>query len=312
MPAGSHPVWGLVRIRVYCAPMSSCYDLHSHSTASDGLFAPASLVAKAREEGVAVLALTDHDTTQGLAEAHLAARDERVVLVAGVEISVTWRGALVHVVGLGIDPANPALAAGLGRLQDYRVWRAGEMARRLERAGIPGALEGARQRAGEGQIGRTHFARFLVAGGHAADLKRAFLRYLKPGRPGYVPSRWAGLEEAVDWIAGSGGQAVIAHPARYGFTATRLRSLLADFKSCGGVGLEVVTGTHNPSEVRSMAELARRFALLASCGSDFHGRDDGWGQLGRLQPLPDGCIPIWRDWDLQGTDQGHAKSARLG
>ncbi|HHJ14322.1 MAG TPA: PHP domain-containing protein [Gammaproteobacteria bacterium] len=278
--------------------MVSRYDLHSHSTASDGTLNPAELVARARAQGVEVLALTDHDTLDGIEAAALAAADTGLRLVPGVEVSVSWRRRTIHVLGLNVDPANPVLREGLSGLQAFRVWRGEEIARRLERSGIPDALEGARRHCRGAILGRTHFARFLVEAGHAASLREVFKRYLVRGRPGHVGGTWAGLEEAVGWIRGAGGLAVIAHPARYGLTRTKLGELIDDFRLAGGNGLEVVSGSHSRDQNLHMAALARTRGLYASCGSDYHGPENPWVELGRLPELPAGCVPVWQagDW----------------
>lgn len=274
-------------------------DLHSHSTASDGTLTPSQLVAKAAACGVSVLALTDHDTTAGLEEARTAARACALVLIPGIEISVTWNHHTVHIVGLNIDPANSALQQGLARLIEFRTWRAVEIGARLEKkAGIVGAYAGAQSYAKGSMVGRTHFARFLLNNGHVKSMQDAFDRYLKRSRPGYVPGQWAGLEEAVGWINQSGGQAVVAHPARYSITATKLRELLGAFKECGGAGLEVVSGSHSRDDYFVMANLARRFGLAASAGSDYHGPENPWLELGMLPALPEGCVPVWQSWDI--------------
>lgn len=277
--------------------MSLHYDLHCHSTVSDGTLTPDALVERAAAQGVDVLALTDHDATGGLAAARAAAERCGIRLVNGVEISVTWSHQTVHIVGLHIDPGNPALQAGLARLGEFRKWRGEEIARRLEKAGIAGAHEGALAFAGGEVLSRTHFAHFLVQAGHAPDVRRVFKRFLVSGKPGHVPGDWAGLEEAVGWITGAGGQAVIAHPARYRISAGRRRALFGEFRECGGVGVEVVSGSHGPEDARAMAELARRFELLASRGSDYHGPPSPYVELGRLPPLPESCRPIWETWD---------------
>ena len=277
--------------------MSSPYfDLHSHSTASDGTLTPTELVQRARAQGVDVLALTDHDTTAGLAEAQQAAQAVGLRLVPGVEISVTWNGVTVHIVGLGIDPRNETLQAGLAGLRAFRAWRGEEIARRLAKVGIEGALEGARVFA-KGQIlSRTHFARFLVQQGHAKDMRKVFGKFLTHNRPGYVAGEWAALADAVGWIHAAGGQAVIAHPARYKLSATRLRQLIGEFKDCGGEGLEVVSGSHSAGDARGMAQYTQRFELAASSGSDYHGPEQPWLELGKSPPLPEGCRPIWEHW----------------
>ena len=273
--------------------MALSFDFHTHSTASDGTLTPAELVEAAHRAGIRHLALTDHDTVAGISEARAHAAGLGLNLVPGVEISVSWYGRTIHVLGLGVDPENARLQAGLARLQDYRRWRAGEIARRLEKAGIPGALEGAMALAVGDQVGRTHFARFLVQAGHAPDMKRVFKRFLVSGRPGHVPGEWIYLEQAVEWIHGAGGVAVIAHPARYRFTRTRLRLLLEEFRELGGEGLEVVSGSHSPDDYRTMARHAADFDLLASAGSDYHGPENPWIELGRLPELPAGCRPVW-------------------
>ena len=279
--------------------MPVIYDLHSHSLASDGTFSPAELVAHAQANGVQVLALTDHDTTDGLAEARQAAEARGIRLVNGVEVSVTWERQTIHIVGLGIDPASIPLREGLARAQAFRDWRAEEIGRRLARAGIPGAYEGARSLARGRIVSRTHFAHFLVAAGRARTVREVFRDYLVRRKPGYVPGDWAGLDEAVGWIRSAGGQAVIAHPARYRMTATRMRRLIGEFRDCGGAALEVVSGSHTPDDVQHMASLSCRFGLLASAGSDYHGPENPWVELGRLPSLPAACTPVWQGWPVQ-------------
>ncbi len=291
-------------------PTLPLYDLHSHSTASDGTLSPTELVQRAQAQGVDVLALTDHDTTDGIPEARRAAAAAGLRLVAGVEVSVTWNGATVHIVGLGVDVDNAALQAGLAELRRFRAWRGEEMARRLDKAGIPGALAGA-QAFSQGEIlSRTHFARFLVAEGHAKNMQKVFGKFLTQNRPGHVPGQWAALEDAVAWIRAAGGQAVIAHPARYRLSATRLRALIEAFKACGGEALEVVSGSHSAGDVQGMAQYARRYGLLASQGSDYHGPEQSWLELGRLPPLPADCIPVWVDWTA--TSASRAQKAEAG
>lgn len=273
------------------------YDLHSHSTASDGTLAPADLVALAAAKGVDVLALTDHDTLEGLAAARTAADAAGLCLCPGVEISVTWGGRAIHVVALWVDYGNEALRLGLGRTTERRLRRAEEIGLRLAKAGIEGAFEGARSFSNGRLIGRTHFARFLVQQGYASSVRDVFKSYLVKGKPGHVAGNWASLEEAVGWIRGAGGQAVIAHPARYRFTRTKLLRLIGEFKELGGVGIEVVSGSHSPDERLLFARHARENGLLASVGSDYHGPENPWVDLGRLAPLPEFCTPIWVDWE---------------
>ena len=273
-----------------------CYDLHSHSTASDGTLSPATLVERAAAHGVDVLALTDHDDTAGLADASKAANEVGIQLVPGVEVSVSWNGMVLHVVGLQVNTLNTALKEGLQGLRLQREQRAVAIAASLDKAGIHGALEGAQALAAGGIITRTHFAHFLVGRGLAKDVRAVFKRYLVRGKPGFVAGVWAPLETAVGWITGAGGQAVLAHPARYRITGTRLNRFLDEFKACGGVGIEVVCGTHSVDETRVMGQRAIRMGLLGSVGSDFHGPESPWVELGRLAPLPAGVTPIWKDW----------------
>jgi len=280
--------------------MTEKIDLHMHSTASDGTLAPAELVDRVAQQGIDLFALTDHDTTAGLAEAERAARALGLCFVPGVEVSVTWESRVVHIVGLGVDAENDLLQQGLLRLREFRHWRAGEIARRLEKAGIRGALEGAETYAGGGLIGRTHFARFLVERGHAPDMKRVFKRFLVRGKPGHVPGEWATLEEAVQWIHSAGGVAVIAHPARYPFTRNKLRGLLGQFAQLGGEALEVVSSSHSRDEVFIMARLAREFGLQGSVGSDFHDPEVQWVRLGEAMELPSGVSPVWTRWFRHG------------
>lgn len=255
------------------------------------------LVTRAHEQGVEVLALTDHDDLRGQAEAANAARALGMRFVPGVEISVTWGGQTVHVVGLNIDPENPELAAGLAANRAGRAERARQMAEALARLGIAGALDGAYAYAENKElIGRTHFARFLVEEGYVKDVKTVFKKYLVKGKPGYVPHAWASLPAAVGWIRAAGGQAILAHPGRYNFGREKMRLLLKEFRDLGGVGLEVVTGSHTPEQVPIYAALAQEFGLYASVGSDFHAPGEGGRELGRLAPLPAGCRPLWETW----------------
>ena len=278
------------------------YDLHCHSTVSDGLLPPAELVARAAGRGVKFMALTDHDDTGGLAEAARAAAQYEMKFINGVEISVSWRSHTLHIVGLNIDPDNAALQAGLRSVREGRGARARLMAESLARSGIGGALEGAYQYASNPDIiGRTHFARFLVETGRAKDVRSVFKNYLVKGKPGYVPHQWAALPDAVSWIIGSGGVAVIAHPGRYTsgkkpMGRKNLRELLAEFVELGGRGIEVVTGSHTPEQYAEFAHYATEFGLLSSCGSDFHGPGESYRDLGRLPDLPLECVPIWQAW----------------
>jgi hypothetical protein len=274
--------------------MAARYDLHTHSTCSDGLFRPEEVVARAAAAGVTCLALTDHDETAGVPAARKRANEERIEFIAGVEISVSWGVHALHVIGLQIDPENTELSAGLARIRAGRDERACRIARELERAGIRGSLEGARNRAANPRlIGRAHFARYLVDAGYATDFGTAFRRWLGSGTPGHVAHRWASLEEAVQWISASGGLAVLAHPARYKLRSRQRDELLALFRDLGGAGVEVVSGDHTQEEAAAWAWHAKRFGLLASAGSDFHGPVGGVDPIGRMPRLPSGCAPVW-------------------
>jgi hypothetical protein len=271
-------------------------DLHCHSNVSDGVLAPAEVVARAAANGVHALALTDHDDVSGIPVAQAAADAAGLTLIPGVEISVSWGGQTVHVVGLRIDPAHSELAAGLHDIRLGRIERAQRMGADLAQSGIHGAYEGAFDYAVNKQmVGRTHFARWLVAQGHASDMRGVFRRYLTRGNPGYVEHEWTSLENAVGWIRASGGMAVIAHPGRYAFNARELHLLLDAFRALGGEGIEVITGSHHPSEYGKFADLARAFGLKASRGTDFHAPGEGI-DIGRLPALPHYCQPVWQGW----------------
>ncbi len=272
-------------------------DLHCHSTVSDGLLTPTQLVDHAATRGVNVLALTDHDNVDGLDEARRAAKAKGIIFINGVEISVSWRSQTLHIVGLGISPEYAPLAEGLSAIRSGRAERASNIAAQLDKSGIYGSLEGAYSYAGAGRlIGRTHFARFLTERGHARDVKSVFKKYLVKGKPGYAPHQWVSLSEAVGWICGSGGRAVIAHPARYKLGKSALDELLLEFRGLGGAAIEVITASHTPEQSLLFARHAQRLNLLASRGSDFHGPGESYFDLGRMPELPAGCKPVWHDW----------------
>lgn len=269
-------------------------DLHCHSTCSDGLLSPAALVERAVQRGVELLALTDHDALSGLAPAREAAAQWGLRMVDGVEISVLWEGTTLHIVGLGVDAAYAPLADGLAQIRAGRERRAQRIADSLAAAGIAGSLEGARRHARNPDlVSRSHFARHLVEQGHARDTHAVFRNYLTPGKPGYVEHQWAMLTDALCWIAGSGGVAVLAHPGRYDLNEPRRERLLGEFLDGGGTAIEVVTGSHAPDEFVTWARYARRFGLRASAGSDFHGPGEGYRDLGDVPALPAGCEPVW-------------------
>ena len=273
-------------------------DLHCHSTISDGLLSPTQLVERAAMRGVKTLALTDHDDVAGLDEARRVANEKNITLINGVEISVSWRGRTLHILGLDIDLTYAPLIEGLLSIRHGRTERAHSIANELEKCGIHGSLEGAYAHVGERQlIGRTHFARFLVKHGHAKDVKSVFKKFLVKGKPGYVSHQWASLSDAVSWITDSGGRAVIAHPARYKLGKNSLDELLHEFRSLGGAGIEVITASHTPEQTLLFAQHAQRMDLLASCGSDYHGTGESYFDLGQLPDLPTGCTPVWHDWN---------------
>jgi hypothetical protein len=271
-------------------------DLHCHSVVSDGTLTPEALAARAAANGVQLWALTDHDEIGGQQRAMDAARAHGMAYLTGTEISVTFSGKVVHIVGLGFDHLNPDLVAGLRATRGGREARAQEMAAGLAKVGIAGAFEGALRYVGNPElISRTHFARFLVDAGHCSDVSEVFRRFLTEGKPGFVPHKWAKLSDAVAWITGASGIAVIAHPARYGFTPTEEYALITEFMAHGGRGIEVVTGSHSAADAAQYAETALEFGLLASRGSDFHSPDESHTELGTLPLLPKRLSPVWSE-----------------
>jgi len=269
-------------------------DLHCHSAVSDGTLEPEAVAARAAANGVELWALTDHDEIGGQRRARDAALALGLPYLTGAEISVTFAGITVHVVGLGFDADDAALASGLAATRGGRRERALEMAAGLAAVGIGDTFEGALRYAGNPDlIARTHFARHLVESGVCADTYEVFRRYLVEGKPGYVAHRWATLKDAVSWIVAAGGLAVIAHPARYKFTPNEEYALFSEFKAHGGRGVEVVTGSHSTAEAARYAGTAREFDLLASRGSDFHSPEESHVDLGTLPPLPAGLTPVW-------------------
>jgi predicted metal-dependent phosphoesterase TrpH len=269
-------------------------DLHCHSTVSDGTLTPEALAERAAANGVELWALTDHDEIGGQHRAAAAARAEGMRYLTGTEISVTFVGQTVHIVGLGFDADDTALREGLRRTRGGREERAQEMSEGLAKAGIRGAYEGALKFVGNPElISRTHFARFLVETGVCKDTNEVFRKYLTDGKPGFVPHKWATLKDAVTWIRDAGGLAVIAHPARYKLTPNEEFALFSEFRAHGGQGVEVVTGSHTPAEYGTYADMAREFGLAASRGSDFHSPDESHTELGTLPFLPANLTPVW-------------------
>ena len=269
-------------------------DLHCHSVVSDGTLTPEALAARAKANGVQLWALTDHDEIGGQERAMAAAKAVDMKYLTGVEISITFAGKTVHIVGLGFDHTNEALVQGLRNTRGGRAERAQEMSDGLAKVGIHGAYEGALKYAGNHElISRTHFARFLVESGVCKDTSEVFRKYLTENKPGFVPHRWASLENAVTWITGAGGVAVIAHPARYGFTANEEFALFTEFINHGGRGVEVITGSHSSADALQYAETALEFNLAASRGSDFHSPDESHTDLGTLPWLPGQLKPVW-------------------
>jgi len=272
-------------------------DLHCHSRVSDGVLTPTALAQRAREGGVQLWSLTDHDELSGISEAQEACSRFDLAFVPGVEISATWAKRTVHIVGLNIDPSNLVLRQGLASVREGRVARARRIAERLENMGIQGSFEGALRYASNPQLlSRTHFARYILEQGYCSTMQEVFDQYLGEGRAGNVRVDWAKLEDAVQWIVGAGGRAVIAHPGRYAYDATQADAFFDIFKQLGGEGIEVVTGSHRPEQFKKYADVARQYGFLASRGSDFHAPSESHIDLGSLPQLPEGLKPVWHDW----------------
>ncbi|QSX32297.1 PHP domain-containing protein [Shewanella avicenniae] len=270
-------------------------DLHCHSTASDGQLTPSQLVARAIDMGVNLLAITDHDTVAGLAEAHAfnAAHATPLTLIDGVEISTRWHAYDIHIVGLGVDRHQPALLAFMDNQRRLREERAQEIGLRLEKAGIAGAYEGAKALAGDAAISRGHYARYMVEQGIVADMAKVFKKYLARGKTGYVPNNWGDMAAAISLIHAAGGIAVLAHPSGYQLSGKWLKRLVNDFKAAGGTAMEVVLGQQSTDDLVQLAALANQRELFASVGSDFHfpGR---WLELGRNLHRPNGLQWVWQ------------------
>lgn len=269
-------------------------DLHTHSTASDGSYTPAELISRASEAGITQLALTDHDTVSGLAEARSASIEQGISLIPGIELSARWGTQTLHIVGLGIDPSGDSLRKAITQTQQTRIDRGRTIGKKLEQTGVHNAYLHTCQLAGSELIGRAHFARYLVSLGLAKDFNQVFKRYMVRGKPGYAPAHWMEMDQAVAQIHGSGGIAVLAHPMRYNLGGSKRRKVVEAFAMAGGEAIEVVAGRTNAAEIEIVARLAFEFNLLASVGSDFHGPDKPWVQLGKLPRLPSNCQPVWQ------------------
>ena len=271
-------------------------DLHAHSTASDGELTPTELVVKAVDNSVDILALTDHDTVSGLAEAQTAASKHNITLINGIEFSARWDNKTIHIVGLNIDAENKSIFDATIHLNKLREERAIKIGEKLEKVGIENAYENTKKIAGDGTVTRQHFSQFLVNNGHAKSQADVFKRFLVNNKPGYVSVSWPSLEETINNITNAGGVAVIAHPLRYKMTATKLRKLILEFKDNGGKAIEVVTGNNNQNEITTVTNYAKRYDIAGSVGSDYHNANTPWAQLGKLLDLPQGLTPVWELW----------------
>ncbi|MBX2868383.1 MAG: PHP domain-containing protein [Acidiferrobacterales bacterium] len=273
-------------------------DLHTHSTASDGSLTPTQLIAKALEQNLRYLGLTDHDTTAGLAEAQLAAKNTELEVVNGIELSAKFESRTVHIIGLGIDPENLALQQLIADAQQSRAQRAIEIGRKLEQSGITDAYAATVEMAGTDILGRGHFAQMLVNRGLAKNFKKVFKRYMVRGKPGYVSANWCTMDQAISTIHQAGGAAVLAHPLRYGLSNRQIELLVAAFADCAGDGLEMISGNTSQKEISCVKKLADKHQLSASIGSDFHGPDKPWATLGQLAELPEDCKTVWHQHHL--------------
>lgn len=269
------------------------FDLHTHTTASDGELSPAELLLRATDQGLTHIAITDHDTVAGYTDLEVP---EGLSLIPGIEFSSRWRKIGVHIVGLNIGLDHPALTQAIAQQQQVRVERAQTIAERLMKLGIEDPLPAVTALAGGSNIGRPHFARHLVATGKVKNIREAFKKYLGAGKAGDVKQTWAPFDEVVGWINNAGGIAVLAHPAHYRLTQSKLQELVADFADADGASIEVVSGSQEPTVTRKLSSLCNDFDLHASVGSDFHRADARWAELGRFAALPDTCQPVWDLW----------------
>jgi hypothetical protein len=270
-------------------------DLHTHTTASDGGLSPAALLQRAKLHGLQILSITDHDTLSAydsLPQPPITGID----IIPGIEFSTRWHKLEIHILGLNIDPDNPTLKAGIDHQQQSRTQRASHIAGKLEKLGMNDPLPEVKRLAGDGIIGRMHFARYMVSSGFVKDTATAFKKFLGSGKPANCIQHWLPMGDIIGWIRAAGGSIILAHPAKYGLTHTRLLQLIQDFQAEGGHGLEVVSGMQAPEVTKDLARICAQYQLLASCGSDFHQPDQPWSELGRFSPLPESCIPVWQHW----------------
>jgi predicted metal-dependent phosphoesterase TrpH len=271
------------------------YDLHTHSYCSDGQLSPTELVELAKRNNVKVMALTDHDTLSGINEAKSAAGAD-LEIITGIELSSVWQGRNIHIVGLNIDLDSESLQSAVAYQSQVRNERALKIAERLEKKGVKGALDGAKHYAKGASIGRPHFAEYMVDAGYVNSFSQAFNHYLGAGKPGDVKHCWPEIATVIEWIETAGGVAVLAHPARYNLTRTKLYALVEDFVNAGGKAIEVVSGQQDVSVTSQLIRITEKFSLSASCGSDFHSLANGWQSPGKMSPFPQSCIPVWETW----------------
>tara|TARA_R110002096_G_scaffold172484_11_gene346243 strand:+ start:21701 stop:22531 length:831 start_codon:yes stop_codon:yes gene_type:complete len=276
--------------------MSHVFDLHTHSTASDGILSPSLLVEKAHSVGINTLALTDHDTVSGLAAAQSAAKKYNITLINGIELSCLWNNKTIHVVGLNFNAESKTIIDATTHLNQLREERAIKIGEKLKKVGINDAYENAKRIAAGGTVTRQHFSTYLIENGNAKNQTDVFKRYLVNNKPGYAAVEWPSLEDTITQINNAGGVSVIAHPLRYKLTATKLRELIKDFKELGGSAIEVVTGHNQSNEIEMATAYAKRYDTAASVGSDFHSGNTAWSQLGKLTELPQGLTPVWEVW----------------
>ena len=271
-------------------------DLHCHSKFSDGLLSPTALLNKALESNIKILALTDHDTVAGMEELHEAATDTPIKIINGIEFSTRWKKNDIHILGFNFVLDNERIQALIKQQSESRINRALEISEKMKLCGVENAYAKACELAGHERIGRPHFAQVFISEGLAKDMQTAFKRFLARGRPAYVSTPWITMSEAVEGIVQAEGQAVIAHPLKYSLTRTRLQELIGEFKTAGGVGVEVISGEMTTTQIQEMVGHCLRYQLLASTGSDYHGDTLSRISLGRQQQLPLNCKPIWHQW----------------